>query len=106
MSVNKIKTPVTKLDRYAKIMMERRVLDIERGEIKEEFLAELEPGQALVGRYTVTTAEVERQRLMSINDARVALAAAGHSNQQITAILNTITVTGTARQFLVIYTPK
>ena len=106
MSVNKIKTPVTKLDRYAKIMMERRVLDIERGEIKEEFLAELEPGQALVGRYTVTTAEVERQRLMSINDARVALAAAGHGNQEISAILNTITVTGTARQFLVKYNPK
>jgi hypothetical protein len=83
-----------------------KVLDAERSGIKQEFQAELEPGQEMIARYSVTSAEVERRRLMSINDARVALATNGYSIQQISAILSTITVTSNSRQFLVKYIPR
>ncbi len=106
MSVNKIKTPVTKLARYTEIMRERKVLDDERDGIKQEFHVELVPGQEMIGKYSVKTEEHERKRLMSVNDATVALAASGYSNQQIAKILSTITVTSSARQFLVKYIPR
>ena len=106
MSVRNIKTPATKLTRYVEIMRNMKVLDAERSGIKEEFQAELEPGQEMIESYSVTSAEVERRRLMSVNDARVALATNGYSTQQISAILSTITVTSNSRQFLVKYIPR
>ncbi len=87
-------------------MAEIKRLEKERMEIKEEFHAELVPGQIVIGRYSVKTEEHERTRLMSVNEARVALDQAGFSAQQIAKILSTIQVTGTARQFLVNYIPK
>ena len=76
MSVKKIKTPATKLHRYVAIMKEMRVLDTERNGIKDEFHVELVPGQEMIGKYSVKTEEHERQRLMSVNDAKVALTTA------------------------------
>ena len=70
-------------------------------EIKSEFHAELEPGQVLIGPYTVKTEEHERSRLMSVNDASVALANAGYGRNEVAKILSKITVRSTARQFLV-----
>ena len=83
-----------------------RVLDTERNGIKDEFHVELIPGQEMIGKYSVKTEEHERQRLMSVNDAKVALTTAGFSDQQIAELLNTISVTSSARQFLVKYIPR
>ena len=101
MSVRNIKQPVTKLDDYNRQKVIRKSAEKVMAEIKEEFQAELEPGQVVIGSYTVKTEEHERNRLMSVNDAAVALENAGYSKQAITKILNAITVTSTARQFLV-----
>ena len=101
MSVRNIKTPVTKLDTMMKNKVIKKTAENVIDEIKSEFHAELEPGQVLIGPYTVKTEEHERSRLMSVNDAAVALENAGYSKQAITKILSAITVTSTARQFLV-----
>jgi len=101
MSVRNIKKPVTKLDEYNRLRVVRKSAEKDMEEIKQEFLAELEPGQVVIGSYTVKTEEHERNRLMSVNDAAVALENAGYSRQAITKILTTITVSSTARQFLV-----
>jgi len=101
MSVRNIKQPVTKLDEYNRLRVVRKSSEKAMEDIKQEFQAELEPGQVVIGSYTVKTEEHERNRLMSVNDASVALENAGYSKQAITKILNAITVTSTARQFLV-----
>ncbi len=101
MSVRNIKQPVTKLDDYNRQKVIRKSAEKAMAEIKEEFQAELEPGQVVIGSYTVKTEEHERSRLMSVNDAAVALENAGYSKQAISKILTAITVTSTARQFLV-----
>ena len=101
MSVRNIKKPVTKLDKYNRLNVVIKSADKERQEIKHEFQVELEPGMEEIGPYTVKTEEHERRRLMSVNDAAVALENAGYSKQAISKILNAITVTSTARQFLV-----
>ena len=101
MSVRNIKQPVTKLDEYNRLRVVRKSSEKAMEEIKQEFQAKLEPGQVVIGSYTVKTEEHERNRLMSVNDAYVALENAGYSKQAITKILTAITVTSTARQFLV-----
>jgi len=101
MSVRNIKKPVTKLDKYNRLNVVIKSADKERQEIKHEFQVELEPGMEEIGPYTVKTEEHERNRLMSVNDASVALENAGYSKQAISKILSAITVTSTARQFLV-----
>ena len=101
MSVRNIKQPVTKLDEYNRLRVVRKSSEKAMEDIKQEFQAELEPGQVVIGSYTVKTEEHERNRLMPVNDASVALENAGYSKQAITKILNAITVTSTARQFLV-----
>ena len=101
MSVKQIKKPVTKLDTYIEHKFSTKVSAGIMAEIKAEFHAKLEPGQQLVGRYSVKTETHERSRLMSINDATVALTTAGYSTQDVNKILDAITVSSSARQFLV-----
>jgi len=106
MSLKKIKSPVTKLDLYRTKMRDIRELDIERKEIKAEFHELLEPGQTVFGRYMVKTAEHENNRLMSINEARIALVKEDYDDKEINKILCIISKTSTTRQFLVTYNPK
>ena len=101
MSVRNIKTPVTKLETMIENKVIKKTAENVIDEIKSEFHAELEPGQVLIGPYTVKTEEHERSRLMSVNDASVALANAGYSRNEVAKILSKITVRSTARQFLV-----
>ena len=101
MSVRNIKQPVTKLDEYNRLRVVRKSSEKAMEDIKQEFQAELEPGQVAIGSYTVKTEEHERSRLMSVNDASVALANAGYSRNEVAKILSKITVRSTARQFLV-----
>ena len=106
MSLKKIKSPVTKLDLYRTKMRDIRELDIERKEIKAEFHAMLEPGQTIIGRYVVKTAEHENNRLMSINEARIALVKEDYDDRDINKVLSIISKTSITRQFLITYNPK
>lgn len=69
-------------------------------EFKQRAHETLEPGQELLGIYSVKTEEHERSRLMSVNDAAVALSAE-YSEKSIRKILKLITKRSTSRQCLV-----
>ena len=103
--LSKIKNTVVKLDAYRAKMRDIRDLEKERIEIKDQFLSVLEPGQTVIGRYSVKTEEHETKRLMSINDARLALAKEGYDEDETNKILTTLTNVSMSRQFLVRYNP-
>ena len=108
MSVKNIKRPVTKLDDYNRQKVIRKSAEKAMAEIKEEFQAELEPGQVVIGSYSVKTEEHQRMRLCSRDDAPVRLENEGITDEKLAEIgltrdqiVNALTVHSTARQFLV-----
>ena len=108
MSVKNIKRPVTKLNDYNKHRVVRKSAEAAMAQLKEEFQAELEPGQVVIGSYSVKTEEHQRMRLCSRDDAPVRLENEGITDEKLAEIgltrdqiVNALTVHSTARQFLV-----
>ena len=108
MSVKNIKRSVTKLNDYNKHRVVRKSAEAAMAQLKEEFQAELEPGQVVIGSYSVKTEEHQRMRLCSRDDAPVRLENEGITDEKLAEIgltrdqiVNALTVTSTARQFLV-----